>query len=341
VVALIRIPYDEMLGKIGQKTGLSREQIEEKIGAKLTQLSGLISKEGAAHIIANELGVKMLENSGKIKDIYAGMRSVEFSGKVQTIYPLNTFSRQDGTEGKVSSCMVADETGVMRVVGWNEQAEIVSKLEIGSVIKVSGGLAKENQRGYAEVHVNDRSHLIINPVGITFGEVKQMQQRAAATRKEIKSLIDGDENIELLGTVVQVFDPRFFEVCPTCNGRAKDPGDGKFVCEKHGVVNPEYAFVMNVFLDDGTDNIRCVLFRQQAERLLGKTIDQLLPLRQSPELFDPIKTELLGQIVKLVGRAKKNTFFDRLEFNVQMVFLNPDPKEEIAKMQATAPTPSQ
>jgi hypothetical protein len=169
-----------------------------------------------------------------------------------------------------------------------------------------------------------------------------MQQRAAATRKEIKSLADGDENVELLGTVVQVFDPRFFEVCPTCNGRAKEQeaGSGVFICEKHGAVKPDYAFVMNVFLDDGTDNIRCVLFRQQAERLLGKTIDQLLPLRQSPELFDPIKTELLGQIVKLVGRAKKNTFFDRLEFNVQMVFLNPDPKEEIARMQATAPTPS-
>jgi replication factor A1 len=332
-----------MLGKIGQKTGLSHEQIEEKIGAKLKQLSGLISKEGAAHIIANELGVKMLENSGKIKDIYAGMRSVEFAGKVQTVYPLNTFSRQDGTEGKVSSCMVADETGIMRVVGWNEQAELVNKLEIGSVIKVSGGLAKENQRGYAEVHINDKSHLIINPVGITLGEVKQVQQRAAATRKEIKALADGDENIELLGTVVQVFDPRFFEVCPTCNSRAKEQeqGSGIFTCEKHGAVKPDYAFVMNIFLDDGTDNIRCVLFRQQAERLLGKTIDQLLPLRQAPEQFEPMKTELLGQIVKLVGRAKKNTFFDRLEFNVQMVFMNPDPQEELAKMQAAAPAPSQ
>ncbi|MEM4239666.1 MAG: OB-fold nucleic acid binding domain-containing protein [Candidatus Woesearchaeota archaeon] len=332
-----------MLAKIGQKTGLSPDQIQEKIDAKLKQLSGLISKEGAAHIIANELGVKLLENSGKIKDVYAGMRSVEFAGRVQAVYPLNTFSRQDGTEGKVSSCMVADETGIMRVVGWGEQAEAVSKLEIGNIVKVSGGLAKENQRGYPEVHVNEKAHLIVNPAGIALGEVRQIQQRAAAVRKEIKALQDGDENIELLGTIVQVFDPRFFEICPTCNGRAREQeqGSGIFTCEKHGAVKPDFAFVMNVFLDDGTDNIRCVLFRQQAERLLGRTIDQLLPLRQTPEQFDPIKTELLGQIVKLVGKAKKNTFFDRLEFNVQMVFLNPDPKEELARLQATTPAPSQ
>ncbi|MEM4247175.1 MAG: OB-fold nucleic acid binding domain-containing protein [Candidatus Woesearchaeota archaeon] len=337
---MIRIPYDEMLAKIEQKTGLSRQQIQERIDTKLKQLSGLISKEGAAHIIANELGVKLLENSGKIKDIYAGMRSVEFAGKVQAVYPLNTFSRQDGTEGKVSSCMVADETGVMRVVGWGEQAEVISKLEIGNIVKVSGGLAKENQRGYPEVHVNEKAHLIVNPAGIAFGEVRQLQQRAAAIRKEIKALQDGDENVEVLGTIVQVFDPRFFEICPTCNGRAKEQ-DGNFVCEKHGVVKPDYAFVMNLFLDDGTDNIRCVLFRQQAERLLGKTIDQLLPLRHVPEQFEPLKTELLGQIVKLVGRVKKNTFFDRLEFNVQMVFLNPDPQEELARLQATVSQPVQ
>ncbi len=339
---MIRIPYDEMLQRIEEKTKLSRAQIEEKIGAKLTQLSGLISKEGAAHIVANELGIKLLENSGKIKDIYAGMRSVEFSAKVQTVYPVNTFARQDGTSGKVASCMVADETGMTRLVGWGEQAEVLGKLEPGTVIKVSGGMAKDNNRGYSEIHVNEKSYVVVNPPGVVLGEVKQMGQRAAAVRKEIKALQENDENVEILGTIVQIYDPKFFEICPTCNGRAREsePGSGVFNCEKHGAVKQEYAFVMNVFVDDGTENIRCVLFRQQAERLLNKTIEQILPFRQAPEQFEAVKTELLGQIVKFAGRTKKNTFFDRLEFNVQMVFPNPNPQEELARMQAT-PAPSQ
>ena len=332
---MIRIPFDEMLAKIEQKAGLSREQIQERIDEKLKQLSGLISKEGAAHIIANELGVKLIENSGKIKDIYAGMRSVEFTCKVQNVYPVNTFTRKDGGEGKVSSAMVADETGVMRVVGWGDQAEAVNKLEPGNIIKISGGMAKQNNRGFAEVHVNEKSQVVVNPAGITIGEVKKFE-RPTAIRKEIKVLQDGDENIELLGTIVQAFDPKFFEICPTCNSRAKEK-EGQFVCEKHGQVTPEYAFLMNVFLDDGSDNIRCVLFRQQAERLLGKNVTDILAMRESPEQFEPLKTELLGQIVKLVGRAKKNTFFDRLEFNVQLVFPNPDPKEEIARLQTATP----
>lgn len=327
-----------MLGKIGQKTGLSPAQIQEKVDAKLKQLSGLISREGAAHIVANELGVKLLENSGKLKDIYAGMRSVEFVAKVQTVYPVNTFARKDGTEGKVASCMVADETGVTRLVGWGEQADVLGKMDIGTVIKVSGGMAKENNRGYSEIHVGEQSQVIANPPGVTLGEVKQVGVRAAATRKEIRALQDGDENIEVLGTIVQVFDPRFFEVCPTCNGRAREsePGSGKFNCEKHGIVKPDYNVVINVFLDDGTENIRCVLFRQQAERLLNKPMEQLVQYRQAPEQFEQVKNDMLGQMVKFLGRTKKNTFFDRLEFNVQLVFPNPDPQEELAKMQAPA-----
>jgi replication factor A1 len=231
--------------------------------------------------------------------------------------------------------MVADETGVIRLVGWGDQAEALGKLEPGTIIKMAGGFAKPSNRGFTEVHINEKSQLIINPAGVTLGEVKQLQPRAAAVRKEIKALQENDENVELLGTVVQVFDPKFFEVCPTCNGRAREQ-EGKFVCEKHGAVQPDYNVVINVYVDDGTDNIRCVLFRQQAERLLGKTMQEIVAFRQAPEQFEPIKTEMLGQIVKFVGRAKKNTFFDRLEFNVQLVFPNPDPKEELARLQ-TAP----
>ena len=59
---MIKIPYEDIISKIKSGSKLSEEEIEAKIEAKLKQLSGLISKNGAAHIIANELGVKLIEN---------------------------------------------------------------------------------------------------------------------------------------------------------------------------------------------------------------------------------------------------------------------------------------
>ena len=58
----------------------------------------------------------------------------------------------------------------------------------------------------------------------------------------------------------------------------------------------------------------------------------MLVFRTSPESFESLKTDMLGNIVKFVGRARKNDFFDRLEFMTQLVFPEPDPEEEIQRL---------
>ena len=95
---------------------------------------------------------------------------------------------------------------------------------------------------------------------------------------------------------------------------------------------PDYSYLVNLFLDDGTENMRVVLFRNQAERLLGKTKEQMVGYRVNPETFEPLKTELLGEQFRLVGRAKKNTFFDRIEFIANQVY-KANPEEEMARLE--------
>lgn len=326
---MIRIPYDEMIAKIKEKSGLSDVEIKEKIDAKLKQLSGLISKDGAAHIIANELGIKIIENTGKVKDIYVGMRNVDFNAKVQQIYESREFKRQDGTGGKVGNFMCGDETGTIRVVCWGSHADCLSKLSTGCIIRVTSGMVRENQ-GRKEVHLNDKSNLIISPAGVEIGEVKQ---RSDARRKEIKDLEETDENIAVLGTIVQSFEPHFYEVCPECGKRIKEE-EGKFTCPEHNVITPDFSYVFNIVVDDGSESIRCVLFKNQAEKLLKRSSEEMQAFRKSPDAFEAVKTELLGNLVKMVGRVNRNSFFDRLEFVAQMVFPEPDPAEELDRLKS-------
>ena len=323
---MIKMPYNDILEKIQEKSDLSKEEIKEKIDSKLKQLSGLISKEGAAHIVANELGVKLFDALGgklQIKNILTGMRSVEVVGKVLRVFELREFNSK-GRAGKVASFVIGDETGTIRVVMWGDQAENIAKLKENMIVKVVSGYVRENQNG-KEVHLNNMGKLILNPEGETIGEVKET---SSGKRKKINQLDENDSNVEILGTIVQVFDPRFFEICPECGKRARLQGDN-FVCETHGNVTPNYSFVLNLFLDDGTDNIRVVCFRNQALKLLNKTQEQMIEYKDSPEKFEDIKTELLGNILKFVGRTTKNDMFDRLEFISQLVFSNPNPDDEI------------
>ncbi|MFC1741182.1 OB-fold nucleic acid binding domain-containing protein [Nanoarchaeota archaeon] len=331
---MIKLTAEQIIGKIKEKADVSEEEVEKRIKEKLEQLAGLVSRDGAAHIVANELGVNAFEefSSGKVKldKLMPGMRSVDVVAKVVDVYEIREFSNDRGS-GKVGSFLVGDETGLCRITCWHAQTDKMEGLKKDDVVKITNAYARENQ-SRIELHLNDKSGIEVNPpdekVDVAAGMV---QAQAESQRKKIVDLAENDNNVEILGTIVQVFEPRFFEVCPQCGKRARQRED-QYACEAHGVVTPDYSYVNNVIVDDGSETIRAIFFREQMEALLGKKKEEVMQYREFKEKFDEVKIELLGQMIKLGGRVAKNSMFDRIEFNVRKVQMNPDPKEEIEKM---------
>lgn len=329
---MIKIPYEQIIEKIKKDANISENEIEEKINEKMKQLSGLISKEGAAHIVANELGIKLFDAfSGKlqIKNILAGLRNVETVGKVLQTYELREFTTNE-RQGKVASVVIGDETGTIRVVMWGSQADNIKDITNGMIVKVVGGYVKDNS-GNIEIHVNERSKLIVNPPGESVNVVRQN----IAERKEISKLTENDSNAEILGTIVQVFDPRFFPIDPE-TGRKVTENEGKYYFNDKIIENPDHSYVLNIIIDDGTDNMRAVFFRENMEKLLNCSKEKVLSYKENPESFEQAKSDLLGALVKINGRVKKNLFFDRLEIVANNVSLNPDPEEEIKRLNEEA-----
>ena len=120
---------------------------------------------------------------------------------------------------------------------------------------------------------------------------------------------------ELMAVVVQVFETEiFYEVCPECGGRAKNE-NGKFMCQKHGEVSPKYAFVISGVIDDGSDNIRAVFFRDVGAKLLGMTTEEVIAKRG--HLFEDI--DVLGKELVFRGRVRRNKMFGRTEFIVNEI----------------------
>jgi len=307
---------------------MSDEEIDSKIKAKLDALSGLISEEGAAHIIANENNVKLFDTENenlKIKDIYAGMRNIEVTGKVTNVFEVREFN-SNGREGKVGSFIMGDETGMTRVTLWGSKADELKNIKQEDVVKVQSGFSKENN-GRVEIHMNDNSKLVINPEG---AKVEEVKRGASKSRKSIPELNVGDENVEILATIVQSYDPNFWDVCPNCNKKARQE-NGEYICNEHGNITPDQSYVMNCFLDDGKDNIRSVFFKNQVQNLTGKTHEEILAMKETG--FEDLKNDLLGKIITVSGRVTQNEMFVRKEFIAQFVDANPDPKEEIKKVQ--------
>jgi replication factor A1 len=325
---LINIPLDALKEKIHEKSGLSIEEIDSRIKKKLEALSGLISKEGAAHIVANELGIKLQEAAGpvKIKNLVAGMKNIETVGKTIRKYDIREFNTEKRS-GKIAKFLIGDETGTTLIVLWNDKADLLNSFSEGDHIKLNGATARENN-GRIELHLTDISIIEVNPAGVKINsDAAPMQARPAAIRKKIAELAETDLNVEVLGTIVQIFDIRFFKVnAETGKKMAEDdPGVASYNC------------VLNVFLDDGTDNIRTVLWKNQVLHLLGVDEKQLQLMRESPELFEKYKTDLLGLIIKVSGRVAKNTLFNRLELVANTIVKDVNPEDEIKNLKKSEP----
>ncbi len=289
--------YDLLIDRIASSAGVDRNEILRKVEARRAKLSGLISKEGAAQIIAAELGVKFDNVQLKISELMAGMRKVNIFGKVINIFPVRSFNK-NGRSGKVANLIVADETGNVRVVLWDtNHIDLIEKGDIkqGDVVEIINSAAREG-----EIHLSAFSELKKSSV-----EMVVVKTERNFIDKDIVDLHEGS-GVSVRGVVVQVFMPRFFNVCPECGKKVNMEAEG-FSCLEHGRVSPKEKALLNFVIDDGTETLRVVLFSDQLEKLIS-----FEKLKDAVALID-FKTDLLGLEIFVKGVVKKNALFNNLE----------------------------
>lgn len=309
---MYKLSYDEILKKLTEKEGISREEIEKKVEQKMSELNGLISKEGAAHIICNELGIKLFDFDKKdfnIKDLVAGLRNVNVNCKVIQKYEIREFSKEN-RKGRVATLLVGDETGTIRTVIWDETLmKDFEKIKEKDTLSLENCYVRQNN-SYKELHMGSEGAININPEGV---EIKQIGINISFDRKKIKEVNPG-EFASVFATIVQVYEPRSYDACPECNTKAILEGD-KHKCERHGFVIAKQVPILDMYLDDGTENIRAVAFGNVAYSILG--IDENTFNNQ--DNFETYKNNLLGKQMIFNGRVNKNAMFDRNEIILNSV----------------------
>ncbi len=303
---------DEIKAQIAGQSGLDTEDVQRRIEDKQVELSGLISLEGAAHLVARELGIDLLKKIDRhleIRNVVSGMRSVEVTGRIARVFEARAFEK-NGKAGKVASIILWDPTGTIRISLWNDETNAIKNLRENQVVRVRG-YAKEDNRGAAELRVGNKGSIEV--LDTDFPEIEM----AATKRIRIAELREG-AYAEIKATFAQIFESNpFYEICPKCGIRLKQSNE-KFFCDEHSYVEPNYGMVLSGVVDDGSESIRVVFFRGVAEKMLGmKTAEALDIARKKLDKIAPIvdaEQRILGQEFVLTGRVKKNALFERLEF---------------------------
>jgi len=139
------------------------------IAKKKEGVGEFFTDETAARIVASELGVeiaqKPLQLEILIQDLVSGLNDVTVAGRVITVYPPKTFTRRDLTEGKFARLLIADTSGTLKVVLWDDKTALMEtgKVEQGQIIEVSHGYVREGLDGKLELHVGSRGNIQISP----------------------------------------------------------------------------------------------------------------------------------------------------------------------------------
>lgn len=321
---MIKLTFEEMISKMEQCSNHSKEEIIDLIDKKLKLLSGLISREGAAHIIANELNIKLIsQNPSKeyqINDLREGMRDVTIIGNVINTYEVREF-QVNSRKGKVGSLMINDATGKIRITCWGSIADTIENIKPKDIVKVTNGTIKNNNN-FLELHLNEGSEIIINPAGI------KIDLKKVVKRKKISEIKQNETQIEIMGVIVQIFEPKFYKICSECNKRVKED-----VCENHKNSQPNHAFLMNFLIDDGTETLRIVCFKEVALSVLGIEFKEMMEIKENPNKFEKYKEELMGKQIIVEGNIRKNQMFDRFEMICEKV-IEPNPDDELKRLES-------
>ncbi|MHA2163474.1 MAG: OB-fold nucleic acid binding domain-containing protein [Candidatus Thorarchaeota archaeon] len=149
----------------------------------------------------------------KISELAEKMFDVTLVAKIERVFNLSTFTRKsDGSEGKVLSMIVADETGRTRLVFWDKQAEDMQNAKDGEVIKITGAYTKPGRDEGIEVHGGRSSKIersLKQKIDAVAGSTTVPSEPLGS--KNVSELTSDMRNVDIEGKVARIFPTTKFE----------------------------------------------------------------------------------------------------------------------------------
>ena len=170
-------------------------------------------------------------DAADIEGLTIGQSDVNLVGRVLDTDEIRTFSRDDGSEGRVANLTLGDETGRVRVTLWDDRADRAGELDPGVSVEVVDGYVRERD-GALELHVGDR------------GAVEEIDEEVTYVPDTVDiDSVEIGQTVDIAG-VVRSADPK----------RTFDRDDGS------------EGQVRNVRLQDESGDIRVALWGDKADK---------------------------------------------------------------------------
>jgi len=246
------MPVEQLISQIVSKCpGTSREQVLKALEEEKLRTAGLIADSTLLRMVAHKLGIDILPEKIPLRTLSTRvlvpkLNDVTISGRIIATYPTKTF--EGNKPGKFASLIIADKDGSLRVMLWNDKADLVGSevLKTGQIARFSHAYTREDRNCKTELHLGERSNIEVNPQDL---EEKNYPSLEEITTR-VSQITDAHQNVHLSGRVKNTFGLSTFT--------RQDQTMGK---------------VLRFTLTDETSDITVVAWSEKAEEL-AQTISQ-------------------------------------------------------------------
>ena len=239
-------------------------------------------------------------------------------GRVIEIFETRTFERDDG-EGLVRNIEIADDTGSIIVVLWNDDAN--KEFELGQAIKLQNPRFRYNDRtNRVEANIHGGTS-ILEPSETELEKLPSYEEllEAIFVPRSIEALSEDDTNVHITAQIDEVYANKLLlKKCPVCNANVENTEE-EGVCDNCGHVfdEPKYTLMVPLRIHDDTGEIEATFFDKLAEELIEMKKEEVISITEVELLSIEDKLQdLAGYTIEFIA----NVNFD--EFN-QTNRLNP------------------
>ena len=241
------MPFEDMVQQIlSCRPDLTREEILTMVKEKEREAKGFLTRESATRAVAAELGLEGSEVTFKrripIGHLVSGLGDVTVTCRVLLVQPLRKFIRLDGSEGKVRRLFLADKTGEMKVVLWDDKAETQDIEDLtGRIVRFSHGYVRRGFHGGLELNMGSKGKIETAP-----DSPEDEFPPLSSFFKKIGEITGRERTVNVLGVAGRIYAISTFN--------RDDGSEGK---------------VRRLELEDQGDSITVVLWNTKVDELAG------------------------------------------------------------------------
>ena len=240
------MPVEEIIQKIlSTHPEVNRGQLLGWLNDEKEKTGGLIAEATLLRFIAAKFGVEVPLNKAIDHKVSTGLlipnlNDVTVTGRIVAIYQAKTFEGKK--PGKYASLIIADKDGTLRVMLWNDKADLVEsgKLKAGQVARFSHGYTREDRDGKVELHLGDKSQVETCTQDAEEEDYPSMVSLAT----KIREITSRAKKVHVAGRVREVF--------PSSTFARQDQTAGK---------------VLRFMVEDDTGVVAVVAWNEKAEEL--------------------------------------------------------------------------